>query len=56
MLKLVKKALHIKRTLGTRYAAGFLRNEGVTCEAAVAILATPIYMRQVRIADALVMG
>jgi len=34
------KALSIKRTLGLKRAAGFLRNKGVPVEEAVLILAT----------------
>jgi len=33
------RALILKRTLGTRVAAGFLRNRGVSLDEAVAILA-----------------
>jgi len=33
------RAAHIQRTLGTRAAAGYLRNNGLTCWGAVAILA-----------------
>lgn len=33
------RALEIKRSLGTRAAAGYLRNRGVSLEGAVAILA-----------------
>lgn len=32
------RAMEIKRTLGTRCAAGFLRNRGCTLEAAMFIL------------------
>ena len=35
------RACQIQRTLGTRAAAGFLRNAGFRIEAALAILATP---------------
>lgn len=35
-----RRALILKRTLGTRVAAGFLRNRGVALEEAVRILAT----------------
>lgn len=53
MLKIVKKALHLKRNLGTRTAAGFLRNQGVDVESAVGILATQCYARLVRVNKAL---
>lgn len=33
------RAIEIKRTLGTRSAAGYLRNRGLSLEGAVAILA-----------------
>ena len=33
------RALELKRTLGTRVAAGYLRNRGISMEGAVAILA-----------------
>lgn len=33
------RAIEIKRTLGTKVAAGYLRNRGVSLEGAVAILA-----------------
>ena len=33
------RALFIKKTLGTRRAAGFLRNKGVALEVAVKVLA-----------------
>jgi hypothetical protein len=33
------RAEEIRRTLGTRAAAGYLRNQGITLEGAVAILA-----------------
>ena len=32
------RALYIQSTLGTRCAAGFLRNRGMSCEGAVALL------------------
>ena len=35
------RACQIQRTLGTRAAAGFLRNAGFRLETALAILATP---------------
>lgn len=35
-----RKALRLQRSLGTRVAAGFLRNRGVQIEMAVALLAT----------------
>ena len=35
------RACVIQRTLGTRAAAGFLRNAGFRLEAALALLATP---------------
>lgn len=35
------RACQIQRTLGTRAAAGFLRNAGFRIEAALALLATP---------------
>ena len=35
------RACLIQRTLGTRAAAGFLRNAGFRLEAALALLATP---------------
>ena len=35
------RAVLIQRTLGTRAAAGFLRNAGFRLETALAILATP---------------
>ena len=37
--ELFTKALGIKKTLGTRRAAGFLRNRGISCEEAVLVLA-----------------
>ena len=33
------RAVEIKRSLGTRSAAGYLRNQGISLEGAVAILA-----------------
>lgn len=33
------RALELKRTLGTRVAAGYLRNRGVSLEGAIAMLA-----------------
>jgi hypothetical protein len=42
MTQLAYRALSIKKTLGTRRAAGFLRNRGVPLELAVRILAKPI--------------
>lgn len=38
-IQLSSQALSIKKTLGTRRAAGFLRNRGVSCEEAILILA-----------------
>ena len=38
--KQCKRALFIKKTLGTRFAAGYLRNRGWPVEAAVALLCT----------------
>jgi len=49
MLKLVKKALQIKKSFGTYRAARYLAKRGVSCDAAVGILATPVYERMVRI-------
>lgn len=43
MLKIIRKALHMQKNLGTRTAAGFLRNQEVTLASAVVILATPIF-------------
>ena len=37
------RACQIQRTLGTRAAAGFLRNAGFRLETALAILATPTH-------------
>ena len=37
------RACIIQRTLGTRAAAGFLRNAGFRIESALAILATPVH-------------
>jgi len=37
--KHVVRAKHIQATLGTRFAAGYLRNRGVLCEEALEILA-----------------
>jgi hypothetical protein len=39
MQRLRIRAIQIKRTLGTRVAAAYLRNRGVALEGAVAILA-----------------
>ena len=39
------RALFIQRTLGTRVAAGFLRNRGASLEFAVAVLALPRFVR-----------
>jgi hypothetical protein len=39
------KALFLKRTLGTRSAAGFLRNRGVTIQEAMMILAGTCIVR-----------
>jgi hypothetical protein len=36
--KELSKAVHIKRTLGIRAAAGYMRNRGWSCEAAVWVL------------------
>ena len=40
------RACLIQRTLGTRAAAGFLRNAGFRLETALAILATPDHAPQ----------
>ncbi len=37
--KHVARAKHIQKTLGTRFAAGYLRNQGVLIEEALEILA-----------------
>ena len=37
------RACQIQRTLGTRAAAGFLRNAGFRIESALALLATPAH-------------
>lgn len=37
-MNIFSKALHIKRTLGTRCAAGFLRNRGVSLQVALSVL------------------
>jgi len=38
MQVLRRRALLIQKTLGTSIAAGFLRNRGLSCEGAVALL------------------
>jgi hypothetical protein len=38
--KVARKAKHISRTLGTYRAAKYLRNRGISIEAALIILAT----------------
>ena len=40
------RACIIQRTLGTRAAAGFLRNAGFRLETALALLATPAHASQ----------
>ena len=37
------RALRLKRSLGTRVAAGYLRNKGFALKVALAILTTPFY-------------
>lgn len=37
-IKEANKAIHIKRTLGIRAAAGYMRNRGYSCEAALWVL------------------
>ena len=37
-LTMIRKAQSIKRTLGVRSAAGYLRNRGISLEGALAVL------------------
>ena len=37
--KMIRKALFLKATLGTRCAAGYLRNRGISLEGALCTLA-----------------
>lgn len=37
-MAVLKRALHLKKTLGVRCAAGFLRNRGTSFEAALFLL------------------
>jgi len=39
----IRKARNIKKNLGNRAAAGFLRNRGWSIEAALLIIATNLY-------------
>ena len=39
------RALFLQRTLGTRVAAGFLRNRGMSLEFAVSVLCLPRFVR-----------
>lgn len=38
-MNIVKRALHVQRTLGTRFAAGYLRNRKVSLQLALQVLA-----------------
>ena len=37
-MNIVQRALHIQKTLGTRFAAGFLRNRKVSLHLAIQVL------------------
>lgn len=38
-MSIVKRALHTQRTLGTRFAAGYLRNQKISLKTALQVLA-----------------
>jgi hypothetical protein len=42
LINVYKRAVSIKRTLGVRRAAGYLRNQGVPLEAALLNLGFPV--------------
>jgi hypothetical protein len=55
MLRLIKKALELRKQLGIRTAAGYLRNQGVGVDVAQAVLVRnrQAYERMIAIARAL---